>query len=156
MRIRSRSGAAISAAVLTLIGIGIAVTTTATRSTASSPSVSLTDAGSKCVTVYKIAAPTSDSVGELCTSVVGTGTTIGKVTITFTAVPSCEGSVLLRASGIDQDGTEFDRVSTVTCASGPVSAAFRQVTQIASGTDICGLLIAPETYTGAEACVPIA
>jgi hypothetical protein len=147
VRRRFWPGGAIIAAVLVLIGIAVTIVT-ATASTSAGT-------GTACATVYEITAPTSDPVGNLCAAVIGTGTTISKVTITFTATSSCTGSVVLRASGIDRSGTEFDKVSTVSCSATPAVATFRQVTEIQSGTDICGLLIAPETYTSAQACVPI-
>jgi len=155
MRARSWSVGAVAA--LALIGVALAVASDATSTetaTASTP-VASTDLGKKCADVYKVAAPNGNSVGTLCTAVAGHGTSISMVTITFTAASGCRESVMLRASGVDQNGTEFNSVKPVDCESGSTAADFRDATATRSGTDICGLLIAPDTYTGAQACVSI-
>jgi hypothetical protein len=46
-------------------------------------------------------------------------------------------------------------VSEVACSSGTATTSFQPITATTSGTSICGMLVAPETYTGAQACVAI-
>ena len=111
----------------------------------------------KCSAVYKATAPSGDSVGKLCTTVVGSATAIRSVTVTFTTTSksTCSDTVTLRTSGVDQDGEEFAKVSTVDCDSDTATASFQPVTQTISGSYICGELIAPDTYIATQACVSI-
>lgn len=129
--------------------------TSSETASASSSATSTASDGSECADVYKVDAPTGDSVGKLCTAVTGSGTTISKITVTFTATSSCSGSVMLRASGVNGNGVEFGKVDTVSCTDGEAAASFTSIDETTSGTDICGLLIEPETYTGTQACVSI-
>jgi hypothetical protein len=174
MRKRTLGNAAIVATALaTAIGLGVAVASAATSqpgATASasaapsasgsgpaasaSPSVSSSSDGSKCAEVYLVTSPADDSAGKLCTAVTASGTSISGVAITFTPSSSCDGSVDLRVSGLDQDNAEFADIKTVTCTSGTATASFDPVSEVAPDTNICGLLLS-DTYTAAQACVPI-
>ncbi|HKS98805.1 MAG TPA: hypothetical protein VJT31_04675 [Rugosimonospora sp.] len=121
-----------------------------------SPTASSSSSGnSQCSNVYAAKAPAGDAVGKLCTVVTASGTTISKVVVTFTASSTCSGDVTLKVSGVDSSDAEFGKVSTVACSSGTASASFEPVSQVASGTDICGMLFTLDTYTAGEACVPI-
>jgi len=180
MRKRTLGNAAIVATALaTAIGLGVAVASAATSqpsatasasaapsasgngpaastgtSASASPSASSSSDGSKCAEVYLVTSPADDSVGKLCTAVTASGTSVSGVTITFTASSSCDGSVDLRVSGLDQDNAEFADIKTVTCSSGTATASFDPVSEAAPDTNICGLLLS-DTYTAAQACVPI-
>jgi hypothetical protein len=143
------NGAVVSTVLLAAIGVGVAVASAAT----STPSATTTP--SQCANVYLVKKPAGDTVGKLCTAVTASGTSISGVTVTYTASSSCRGSVLLRVSGADQNGAEFDDVKTVACGSGTATASFDPVSEVAAGTDVCGTLLLSDTYTAAQACVPI-
>ena len=178
------NGAVVAAALLTAAGLTVAVASAATSqptATASSsatptystsvpassvptsstsatvsasPSASSSSDGSECANVYLVTAPAGDAVGKLCTAVTASGTTISGVAITYTASSSCSGSLNLRVSGVDQKNAEFGAVKTVTCSSDTATASFTPVSEVASDTFICGMLLS-DKYTAAEACVAI-
>ncbi|MEU4238053.1 hypothetical protein [Actinoplanes sp. NPDC026619] len=141
------NGAVIGAVLLLAAGIGVAVASAATTSPKA-------DGGSECADVFLVAKPAGDSAGTLCTVVDSSGTTVGGVTVTFTASSTCSGSLMLRASGADSTGAEFGEVQKVTCSSEKATASFTPVTEVASDTFLCGTLLA-DKYTAAQACVAI-
>lgn len=128
--------------------------TASTSPSASTSSSSSSGDGSECAEVFLVKSPAGDSVGKLCTAVTSSGTTVSGVTVTYTASSSCTGSLMLRVSGADQKGAEFGVVKTVSCSSGTATASFDPVSEVASGTDICGTLLS-DTYTAAQACVAV-
>jgi hypothetical protein len=128
--------------------------TASTSPSASSSSTGSSDGGSQCAKVYLVTKPAGDAVGELCAVVTASGTSISAVKITYTASSSCRGSVMLRVSGADQKGAEFDVVKTVSCSSGKATASFDPVSAVTSGSNVCGTLLS-DTYTAALACVSI-
>jgi hypothetical protein len=128
--------------------------TTTSSATATASATSTASDGSVCADVFEVSAPTGDAVGELCTAVTRSKTTISKIVVTFTAPSDCTGNVMLRAAGIDSDGVEFGKVKSDSCASGTATASFTPITKATAGTEICGMLIA-DAYTAAQACVPI-
>lgn len=129
--------------------------TASTSATATaSPSASSSSDGSECEKVYLVAKPAGDSVGNLCTAVTASGTSIDSVAVTFTASSSCSGSVMLRAAGVDQNHAEFAEIKTVSCSSGTATASFTPVSAVASDSFICGMVLS-DKYTAAQACVAI-
>lgn len=129
-------------------------TASASATASASPSSSSSSDGGECADVYLVTSPAKNSVGTLCTAVTNSGTTITSVAVTFTPSSSCSGSVVLRVSGADQEGAEFAEVKTVTCGSDAVTDSFEPVSEVASNTNICGMLLA-DKYTAAQACVTV-
>ncbi|HST84995.1 MAG TPA: hypothetical protein VLL08_24870 [Kineosporiaceae bacterium] len=127
----------------------------ATATGSASPTSSATstaDDGSACADVFEVSDPAGDAVGELCTAVTHDETAVSKIKVTFTAPSDCTGDVMLRAAGVDEDGVEFGKVKSDSCASGTATASFTPISETTAGTEICGMLIS-DVYTGAQACV---
>jgi hypothetical protein len=141
------NGATIAASLLTLTGLGVAIADAATNNDTAS-------ASSDCADVFRTTDPAGESAGKLCTTVDADGTTLGGVTVTFTASSACGGSVMLRASGIDSSGAEFGKAEKVTCNANKATASFTPASTIAPDTFVCGTLLA-DKYTAAQACVAI-
>lgn len=149
------AGPSASITVTTSPSATATVTTSASATASATVSASSSSSdGSQCESVFLVTAPAGSSVGKLCATIDHSGTTVSGVTVAFTPSGTCSGSVMLRVSGIDSTGAEFDDVKTVSCTSGKASGSFTPASKVTAGHFLCGTLLS-DTYTAAQACVAI-